>query len=81
VCLAPSLPPLPPLSRLPRLSSAAPLPPTLLSPPPLPLPQWQLEVLEMLLGLRFKPLLVPTWTSKLRGHSTLGTFDQPACRH
>ena len=32
-CLTPPLPPLPPLSQLPRL------PPTLLSPPPSPLPQ------------------------------------------
>jgi hypothetical protein len=69
------LPPLPPLSRLPRL------PPTLLSPPPSPLPQWQLEVLDLGLGLRSKSLLVPTWTSKLRAHSTHGTFDQLACKH
>ena len=64
-----------PLSRLPRL------PPALLSPPPSPLPQWQLEVPELRLGLRFKPLLVPTWNRKLRVHKPLGTFDQLVCRH
>jgi hypothetical protein len=41
----------------------------------------QLEVLELRLGLRLKLLLVLTWTSKFRVHSTLGTFDQIVCRH
>jgi hypothetical protein len=33
------------------------LPPTLLSPPPSPLPQWPPAALELRLGLRLKPLL------------------------